>query len=144
MTDMTEQRLSEILAAYGADPKRWPEHEREAATALVARSHEARMAVAEEAELDASLDLVDMEAAPSWLAPKIGAVLAEEASTRPLLSRFWPFGTLWTPAAGLVAAALLGMVVGTEIAPAPAEPGSDPLATIAYSALGVPTQEYLP
>jgi len=39
---MTMERLQEILDAFGADHRRWPEREREAARSLIARSDEAR------------------------------------------------------------------------------------------------------
>lgn len=54
--DMTLARLREILAAYGASPRRWPADERMAAEALLASSLKAREAVTEAARLDDVLD----------------------------------------------------------------------------------------
>jgi hypothetical protein len=53
--NMTSDRLTEIIAAYGAAPARWPEAERAAAQALLARSL-ATGAPAERARLQAALD----------------------------------------------------------------------------------------
>ncbi len=63
---MDERRLAEILDAYGADPKRWPEAEREAAERLVETSPAARALRDEAALLDALLDrATEGERAPS-------------------------------------------------------------------------------
>ena len=63
-SDMTLARLREILAAYGASPRRWPSDERDAAEVLLASSLKAREAVTEAARLDDVLDL-DPACAPS-------------------------------------------------------------------------------
>jgi hypothetical protein len=55
---MTLERLRTLIAAYGANPARWPLAERPAAEALMARSPEARAALADGAPLDALLDAV--------------------------------------------------------------------------------------
>jgi len=55
-TEMTMERLEAVLAAYGAQPARWPADEREAAEALIAASDAARGAFADAARLDAALD----------------------------------------------------------------------------------------
>ena len=60
--DMTLARLREILAAYGASPRRWPADERDAAETLLASSLKAREAVTEAARLD---DVLDHSPAPS-------------------------------------------------------------------------------
>jgi hypothetical protein len=54
--EMTMERLTALLDAYGASPARWPEEEREAAEAMIASSDTAREAFAEAARLDALLD----------------------------------------------------------------------------------------
>ncbi|HEY4547924.1 MAG TPA: hypothetical protein VIG90_16085 [Pedomonas sp.] len=46
------QRLSEILDACGANPARWPDEEREAAKALLARDTELQAQARQEAVLD--------------------------------------------------------------------------------------------
>ena len=55
-THMTVERLRDLAAAYGADPRRWPEGERDAAVALMNRSVAARDVVAGAGVLDAMLD----------------------------------------------------------------------------------------
>lgn len=52
------QRLRDILDAYGGDPERWPDAERQPALDLVARSAEARRCCDEALRLDAALDLL--------------------------------------------------------------------------------------
>lgn len=53
---MTEERFFQILEAYGADPSRWPEAEREAAEAFAAAHRPAvEAAMLGEARLDALL-----------------------------------------------------------------------------------------
>jgi hypothetical protein len=55
---MTLERLRALIAAYGANPARWPLAERPAAEALLARSPEARAALADAEPLDTLLDAV--------------------------------------------------------------------------------------
>ena len=52
------ERLSDILDAYGGDPDRWPDAEREPALDLLARSADARLLRDEALRLDAALDLL--------------------------------------------------------------------------------------
>ena len=54
---MTLQRLQELLDAYGADPRGWPEEERAAAVELLTHSVEAQTAQEKTAQLDCLLDL---------------------------------------------------------------------------------------
>jgi hypothetical protein len=54
--EMTIERLTQLLDAYGAAPSRWPADERDAAEAIIASSDQAREAFAEAARLDALLD----------------------------------------------------------------------------------------
>src|SRR5690606_40615752 len=50
------ERLATLLDAYGGDPQRWPEAERDAALALIAASADARRLHDEARRLDALLD----------------------------------------------------------------------------------------
>jgi len=70
---MTLDRLQQLLDAYGADPMRWPEEERAAALAMLARSAEARAALADAERLDAILDLAESAEPSSDLAARIVA-----------------------------------------------------------------------
>jgi hypothetical protein len=59
-------RFGELLDAYGGDPRRWPEAEREAALALLGASPVARAQQQAAARVDAGLDAY-MVTAPSAL-----------------------------------------------------------------------------
>jgi hypothetical protein len=65
------KRLSELLAAYGASPERWPEPEREAARRLVESSAEAAALAKEAAALDRVLDAVTIEPPSLSLAHRV-------------------------------------------------------------------------
>ncbi len=70
---LPEHRAREILAAYGADPARWPEAEREAARAAIAASPALTIAQEAERRADGLLRLVP-DASPS--AAFLGRALA--------------------------------------------------------------------
>ncbi len=110
---MNIARLQEILDAFGADPKRWPDGEREAALSLIAGSEEARQRQDGARRLDALLDA----AAPVSLDLDAAAMVARIAGATANVRRFpgrkaGPFSVLWRGAAGLAAAAVAGFVVG--------------------------------
>jgi hypothetical protein len=111
---MTPERVRELIAAYGAEPRRWPEAEQRPALTLLEQMPALRDEVARMAALDAALD--------RWAvpAPRLdAAVLAARISATPqrrpemrAISRFrWP-SFAWPNAAGLAAAALAGFLVG--------------------------------
>lgn len=104
-------RFAEILDAYGADPRRWPEAERDAATALLTRSAEARALRDDAAALDM---LLELSAAPAPSPELMADILAgaEPRGLRAWLADFWPFGPVWQPASAFAAAAILGIVIG--------------------------------
>lgn len=95
-------RLEALLAAYGADPARWPDDERDAALALLARSAEARALRDAAARLDAALDAVPAPEPPS--ADLVARVLA--AAPAAPAERGWPWAAA---AASLAAAAALSL-----------------------------------
>jgi len=108
---MDMARLREILDAYGGDPRRWPQSERDAAEALLAVSDEARALRAEAAALDA---LLDRPTAPQPSPELRAAILAgaQRAGWRRWLADFWPLGPAWQPASAFAAAIVLGMAIG--------------------------------
>ena len=58
MTDLTINRFTAIVEAYGAEPNRWPEAEREAAVAFAEHNPQvAQGCLMEARQLDAMLDL---------------------------------------------------------------------------------------
>jgi anti-sigma-K factor RskA len=113
---MTLERFRAIVAAYGANPARWPAAERRACESLVAVSVEAQALVGEALRLDAVLDALPA-ARPT---PAIRAAILAAAHAAPPPSRLreaWReiFGDLggWrTAGAALAASLLLGIVSG--------------------------------
>lgn len=90
MSTMTDTRLQELLASYGADPARWPAPEREAALALLQASPAARALRDEAAALDAALD--------RWTVPAPGPALAAQVlagAPRPSRERLSWLRRLW-------------------------------------------------
>lgn len=104
-------RLKQLLAAYGADPARWPESERTEARDLLAGSPEARQELRKAAELDALLDSASM---PPPSPALMAAILAKTpgAAQSGWLASLWPFGPLWKPASALLLAGALGIATG--------------------------------
>ena len=104
---MTEDRLIELIEAWGADPSAYPEADRAAARALLA-AHPQRFAeaLAEARALDAALARMP-EILPS-AAPK-----PRRAAGGFRLPKFAP----WAPAGGFAALAA-GLFMGVMVAPA--------------------------
>jgi hypothetical protein len=118
---MTNDRLTTILDAYGADPDRWPAAERADALALVARSAEARARVAAAARLDGVLDALPPAAPPSRA---LRARLARGSAPRRVGRRIAP---LLVP---LAAAAVLALWLERPSAPPPATHLEVPMAQL--------------
>lgn len=124
MPDMTLERLHHLVAAYGAEPRHWPDVERPAAEALVARSSAARDLLAQARELDAVLAAVPADVPDAAMA-RLTAATAFPPSQRNslattglsggwltnLASAFWPRATVFT------AMAVLGIITGLAIEP---------------------------
>ncbi len=132
-SEMSRQRLAEIVAAFGAAPARWPAAEREAAEALMARSADARALVAEARELDVLLDMApDFAATPELVSrimaarpvsgrpgrPAFGARGAGNIGRGPaepwraLVRAVWPYGSPAFPAGALACSIALGLTLG--------------------------------
>ncbi|MFN3352434.1 MAG: hypothetical protein ACK4Z5_02405 [Brevundimonas sp.] len=112
---MDAKRLSELADAYGADWRRWPEVERDAARALLAADPALERLLFEARGLDAML-----EAAPR---PDVSAALRAriiEAAPKPRAGLFaWlprPTGAapraVWLSGAGMAAAVCAGLLLG--------------------------------
>lgn len=113
-------RFEAILDAYGADPGRWPEHERADALALTRSSVVAARALAEARRLDAALD--------AWKVPELSPESGQFANLRARIVaaaaprvRNWFFEwfgvelgptQLWPSAAGFALMTGLGFAVG--------------------------------
>ena len=68
---MNRERFEQIVAAYGADSRRWPEAERAQAEAFAAATPDAAALVADEAGLDRVLDQAARTPDTSTLAARI-------------------------------------------------------------------------
>jgi hypothetical protein len=110
---MTPARFESLIAAYGADPARWPAAERAAAEALLARAPELRARTAQAAALDTALDRWPSPAPPALDAEQLAARVSAMPQGR--VVAFRPrrrAAALWPNAAGLAAAALAGFLIG--------------------------------
>ena len=116
-------RFRRLIAAYGADPARWPPGRRARADALLARSSTARTLLAEAQAFDSLLMTDAKPPADERLAAAIIARTIDVVQERPLTSGRaitldWSLARLWPQALGLAAAAVLGFVIGwTDLLP---------------------------
>lgn len=107
---MNTERFETLIAAYGAEPSRWPERERASALAFMARDK----AVAERLLFEARMIDAALDASP---APQVShelrqRVLAMAPRERP--ARQNVFGLGWMKAgAGLLAACAVGVAAGS-------------------------------
>lgn len=136
---MTPDRVRELIDAFGADSRKWPVEERDAAMALL-KTQEALQSYAQDAtSLDALLREADIPAVPAGLAERVledaaSAVAhtrygSSKASTgapdasllgqlKAALGSLVPWRTqgeapLWQPAIGLAASLAIGLWVGS-------------------------------
>ena len=136
---MTLERLRTLIAAYGTDPARWPLAERPAAEALMARSPEARAALADAEPLDTLLDAVPALSPSPALRAAVLADMPRMArsgrigwwdSVRELLSEF---GALPAVRPLLLASLLLGLFAGGYLeTDSDTESGSDLIQLAVY------------
>lgn len=125
---VTPQRLDELLAAYGSDPRRWPDAERAGAQALLARAPELAARLDAARRLDAALDLVQGEV-PATAAGRVAARIDRHISAS--LNRgdggapswramLWSAtGATWPRAAAFASVVVLGIVAGLSSDPSP-------------------------
>ena len=137
---MTKERFEALLDAYGADPDRWPDAERDAALAFAKSSAAARLRLDEAALLDRLIDQADTAPVTSELQTKILAAFAQARAHRSAglstaFAKLMPGRTAWVPATALAASLALGLGVGTFL-PALAGIGDAPAPDAALIALG--------
>lgn len=115
---MTLERFLAILDAYGGDPHRWPQAERQAAKMLCEGSQAAQEARARAQALDSLLQTAPDAPASRALQNRILERLADAAPRtgwgarlRALAQAIWP-GAAWRPAAALAASAVIGLAAG--------------------------------
>lgn len=125
-TTMSPKRFQEILDAYGADPQRWPEPDRAAATALLSNSLPARRVHRDALRLDQMLHTpalpaigttdIDLIVARSvgltQLPPRHGWLDHLAARIGELFDLDLRPSALWPHAAGLAAVIVLGFALG--------------------------------
>lgn len=111
---MNVQRVHSLIEAYGADSRRWPLSEREAARALVAsQPHTFAQALAEADEADAWLDASPRPIPSMALSDRIIAQAPRPRRawiSRPHLGKLG-----WALAGGWAAAAFAGAVAGVGL-----------------------------
>lgn len=109
---VTRDRVEALIAAYGADPLRWPEGERAAAQSYL-EAHPEMLA----SELEDSFDLDHLlsQADVPTLSSSMMTAMAAQArpSWKVRLCNFLDWhGPLWQPAGALAAALMFGAVLG--------------------------------
>lgn len=139
---MTDERLLDLIGAYGAEPLAWPEEERAAAEAHLA-AHPDRFATALDAAraLDLAFAQAELAGVPDSLAARI---LNDAPKPRPsgagwagrLHDMIFPNGLRW-PAGATAAALAMGLMAGVYSAPATADDGYQAASEeLVYGALG--------
>ncbi|MCR9072990.1 MAG: hypothetical protein NXI18_14840 [Alphaproteobacteria bacterium] len=109
MTDITRDRVLNLIHAYGGDPARWPGAEREAAVARLSGDPELARAADEARALDLALDALPMPHPSPTLRVRLKDI---PESGSGLLDLVAGWIGLWRPAAGLATAAALGVLIG--------------------------------
>lgn len=122
--EITLERFTAIVDAYGASPARWPSGERRAAEALLAVSADARALLAEACALDGMLAAAPVEAPSGALVERLMASRPRPATAkvsspkqqgffRELISAIWPYGSPALPTGALAASIMLGIALGS-------------------------------
>lgn len=145
-TEIDLQRLRELIDAYGAEPRRWPDTERSAALSLLDASPQARGWLAQARATDALLDGAHACPAPAALRERL---LASTPSSR----RDWraSIATLWSELGGwnlagpaLAAGLALGLGMGVGLSPLPAAESMDEDVLFQLAGLDVAADAYEP
>ena len=117
--DAMRTRLAEVLAAYGADPARWPLSERDRLLAHVEKTPELQALLAEAREID---QVLARAPAPEVPAGAMARLMAEAARQKPqqnvvpfdrTRARPRPSVWSWGAAAALAASFAFGIFLGT-------------------------------
>jgi hypothetical protein len=114
---LTLNRFKKILAAYGADPARWPDAEREDAVRFARDNAAARQLLLDAQQLDDALDHMAAPA-PGLDAARLAAAVMEtpqatpRSGSEPVWAVPWWQWFDWPKLAGLAVMGLLGIAVG--------------------------------
>lgn len=106
---MDRTRFSAIVEAYGAEPRRWPAVERDAAAALVAQDPDAEASLEQARRLERWLD-ANVTPEPSAASRRRILEAAPRGASRASWAMNW-----WAPGAGLAAAAVAGVMLGSSL-----------------------------
>lgn len=131
------ERLKAVIAAYGANPERWPEADRAAFKTRVSDD----LAVAGQLEEARALDaLIDLHDAGSPAPGAVSRVLARARRAQaPVPARTWPdrwralladFGSVTVPGGVLAASLALGVALGMSDIAEGLLPGADAVLTV--------------
>ena len=126
---MTMAEFEQLVAAWGADPARWPAERRAEAQALAAEDTAAEALLRDARRLDWLLDAAPLGGFAEGDVDGIvrHAVGADAAGFR------WPLRHLAAQAAALAACAALGVILGlSDVGPAPDDTGADDVALLAF------------
>lgn len=136
---MNEERFKSLIEAYGANPDRWPQPERDAALKFAQSSPQAQRALDEAALFDRMLDAADTAPVTRDLEARI---LAKFPERKAALRTAWLDALIparaWAQAAVLAASLGLGLLAGAAL-PGIIGLGDAPLADpalIAFSDVG--------
>lgn len=102
---MNRERFQQVLAAYGADPQRWPDSERAALEAYAAANADAAALLADARDIDALLDVTREPLAPN---PQLASRVLNAAPRKATRTVSFDTRARWA----LAACALLGVVAG--------------------------------
>ena len=131
---MDIQRFEQLSAAYGGDTRRWPQVERERASALIVAEPAATAAILREADsLDVALEASRPPVPPAALREAILMSAPRSGAGRPTLSAW---DRLWAPKLGMAAAAIAiaGILCGAVLVGAiAADPGGAAMVAAASS-----------
>jgi hypothetical protein len=122
---MTSKRTEELLSAYGADSRRWPENERVHALALIEQVPELRALIDEARSLDIFLDRKQDTVPAAALARVSSRIESSLSYIRPvresggLMSAIgaWFAAATWPRAAALAGVAVIGIIIGLSSDP---------------------------
>ena len=117
---MNAELLQTFLDRHGADPARWPAHERATVEGLIARDPDARRVLEKARRLDAALGGYGATAAPddaalARLTAKLNGPLPAQKRPfwrLPAVLLDWQFAPAWPRMAALACCAVLGFAIG--------------------------------
>jgi hypothetical protein len=117
--DAMRTRLAEVLAAYGADPARWPAAERDRLMALIESSPHLQALLADARQIDQVLSAAKTSAVPAGAAARLLARARQQKPSATVIrldrARARPSPSIWSwgAAAALAASFGLGIFLGT-------------------------------